>query len=109
VFLGHGLLALRVNPSWLVFFETVGLSVETGMTLMPLVGLLDVALALTVLVYPMRVVLMWMTVWALWTAALRPLSGQGILEFVERGGNFGAPLALLFVRGLPRSWKALVE
>src|ERR1043165_3008987 len=36
-----------------------------------------------------------MSVWATWTAALRPLSGDSAAEMIERAGNYGVPLALL--------------
>jgi uncharacterized membrane protein YphA (DoxX/SURF4 family) len=38
-------------------------------------------------------------VWAFVTALLRPLSGEPFAEFIERTGNYGAPLALLLLAG----------
>ena len=102
IFAGHGVLALRTNESWLAFFPVVGISESSGRTLMPMVGVLDVFLAILVLVHPVRIALVWMTAWAFWTALLRPLSGQSILELVERTGNWGAPLALLLLMGARR-------
>jgi hypothetical protein len=72
-----------------------------------MIGLLDIALAILVLIRPIPLALIWMTGWALWTAALRPLSGSSIFDMVERGGNVGAPLALLLLRGWPRTWREL--
>lgn len=37
--------------------------------------------------------LAWMLLWCLWTALLRPLSGQGWWEFLDRAGNYGVRLA----------------
>ncbi|MEP6751079.1 MAG: hypothetical protein ABJB86_25310, partial [Bacteroidota bacterium] len=37
--------------------------------------------------------------WGVITAFLRPLSGEPFAEFIERSGNFGAPLALLILCG----------
>jgi hypothetical protein len=48
-----------------------------------------------------------MSVWALWTALLRPLSGESMLEAVERAGNYGVPFALLVLAGIPRSVERL--
>jgi hypothetical protein len=107
IFAGHGWYALHIEPSWIVFFHTVGLSTEAAHTWMPLVGALDLAVAAIVLVRPVPVVLMWMVLWATWTALLRPLSGTSIFAAIERGGNIGAPLALLFLRGFPRTLKEL--
>jgi phosphohistidine phosphatase SixA len=38
-----------------------------------------------------------MVVWAIWTAALRPLSGESVFEMLERAGNYGVPLAMLLM------------
>jgi hypothetical protein len=106
VFAGHGALAVSVNASWLPFFSVVGISEDIGRVLMPLVGVLDIALALLVVARPIPIALAWMTVWAFWTALLRPLSGQSVLDFFERGANWGAPLALLLLLGVPKTLKA---
>jgi hypothetical protein len=45
-----------------------------------------------------------MTIWATWTALLRPLSGETFFETIERAGNYGVPLALLLFTAMPRSW-----
>jgi hypothetical protein len=43
-----------------------------------------------------------MSVWALWTALLRPLAGESVFEAVERAGNYAVPFALLLLTGAPR-------
>jgi hypothetical protein len=56
-------------------------------------------------------VLLHLTVWGLWTAALRPLAGDSVWELVERAGNYGVPLAFLVLAGIPhrlRGWCAPV-
>jgi hypothetical protein len=53
-------------------------------------------------VVPLRAVLLHLTVWGLWTAALRPLSGDVVWECFERAGNYGVPLAFLVLAGVPR-------
>ena len=56
---------------------------------------------------PIRLALLWMAFWGFWTALIRPIVGMPIWDFVERWANWGAPLALLFMRGWPkdiRSW-----
>jgi hypothetical protein len=55
-------------------------------------------------VLPLRAVLMWCVVWAVWTASLRPLSGESVWELLERAGNYGAPLALLALAGWKGRW-----
>ena len=64
---------------------------------MSVVGTVDVLLAGLVLVRPLPLPLAWMTFWATFTALLRPLSGGSWLDFIERGANIGAPLALLLL------------
>lgn len=103
IFAGHGAYAIGVRADWIRFFHTVRMSTTSAETLMPLIGALDLALAVVVLVRPVRIALLWMAFWAAWTAILRPLSGDAILELLERGGNWGAPLALLFLKGWPKS------
>jgi hypothetical protein len=48
-------------------------------------------------VRPRAAIAAWMVLWATWTAMLRPLSGEPFWEALERAGNYGVPLALLFV------------
>jgi hypothetical protein len=36
-----------------------------------------------------------MTLWAVWTALLRPLAGESGWEAIERAGNYGVPLAMV--------------
>lgn len=101
-FLGHGVFALQGKQAWLKYFAAVGIGPESATTLLPLIGVLDIALAILVLVHPIRIALLWMAFWGFLTALIRPISGEPIWDFVERWANWGAPLALLFVRGWPR-------
>ena len=101
-FLGHGVFALQGKESWIPYFTSVGIGEATAATLLPLIGVMDVAVALFALFYPIRVVLAWATFWGLTTALIRPISGEPIWDFVERWANWGAPLALLYLRGIPK-------
>jgi hypothetical protein len=79
---------------------------------MPVVGALDVTIGLLILVVPVRAVLLHMALWGLMTAALRPLAGQGIWEMLERGYNYGVPLAFLLMVGVSapaREWFRRVD
>ncbi len=93
-FIGHGALGLLRTASWTSYFAVAGIGREQALTLMPLVGLFDVALGLSALIVPVRAVILYMAAWGAWTAALRPLAGEPIWEAIERAGNYGAPLAL---------------
>lgn len=105
-FLGHGVFALQGKQQWVEWFSVFGIS-DAGVAtrLLFLVGLLDLAVALTVLVKPVRGVLLWATLWGFWTALLRPIVGEPIWDFVERWANWGAPLALLLLMGWPQNWR----
>lgn len=105
-FIGHGALGINRVAAWSSYFAVVGISKDASLHLMPLVGIFDVAMALTVLFYPMRGVILYMTAWGLWTALLRPLAGEPSWEAVERTGNFGALFALFLLAkgGGSRSW-----
>jgi hypothetical protein len=46
-------------------------------------------------------VLLFVFAWKLATEAFRPLAGEPIWEFIERGGSYGAPLALAWLQ----SWR----
>ena len=73
-----------------------------GLAFDALVGAVDVTVGMMVLFAPRRFALGYMGGWALWTALLRPLSGEPFFETLERAGNYGVPLALLLMSGWPR-------
>jgi hypothetical protein len=104
-FVGHGTLGLGRVAAWTSYFAVVGISKSAALGLMPLVGAFDVAMAVTVLFYPMRAVILYMALWGLWTALLRPLAGESAWEAVERAGNVGA-LAALFVLAGGSTWRS---
>lgn len=104
-FVGHGVFALQGKESWIPYFNSVGISAEGALALMPIIGVLDLLLAVLVLVKPIRIALLWMALWGFWTALLRPIAGEPIWDFIERWANWGAPLALLFMYGWPKSFK----
>jgi hypothetical protein len=96
-FIGHGAFGIITKPSWLVYLGVVGIGRELGYVLMPVIGVVDILLGLSMLIRPTKAALAYMTLWAMWTALLRPLAGQGFSETLERGGNYGVPLALLAI------------
>ena len=106
-FLGHGVFALLGKQSWIPYFTSIGISESTAIILLPLIGVMDILVAIFALVKPIRVVLIWATLWAFATALIRPISGEPIWDFVERTANWAAPLALLYLRGLPKRLEEL--
>ncbi|OGE84557.1 MAG: hypothetical protein A2846_02345 [Candidatus Doudnabacteria bacterium RIFCSPHIGHO2_01_FULL_49_9] len=105
-FIGHGVFALQGKKDWIGWFAKFGVSdPETATQLLFILGIVDIALAIFILVRPVRVILLWMVFWGFWTALLRPIVGMPIWDFVERWANWGAPLALLLLIGWPKSLK----
>ena len=104
-FVGHGVFALQGKKDWVGWFAKFGVAdVNFATQLLFLIGLMDLLAALIILIKPIRVVLLWAIFWGFWTALLRPLVGLPVWDFVERWANWGAPLALLFIRGRPRAF-----
>jgi len=116
-FLGHGSFGIITKQAWVPYFGVAGISEPWAWRLMPWVGTMDVTLAFLALIWPCRVLFVWGAVWAVWTALLRPLAGQGWSEFYERAGNYGVSLGILAIVGLaapwfsrlPDQWPALTE
>jgi hypothetical protein len=103
-FIGHGAFGFITKAAWVPYFGVVGIPESWAWRLMPLIGAVDIVIGMSVLFAPRGLPLIYMTVWATWTALLRPLSGESVLETLERAGNYGAPLALLALTAVTRSW-----
>ena len=122
-FIGHGTWGLITKAVWLPFFQSQGIEPDIAWKLQPLIGAFDILMAVILLRKPNRTILIWMFLWALWTAILRPLAGNlekiqvdgewivqlatdsmrvakmQIWEFLERAGNWGPPFILLVMGG----------
>jgi len=97
-FLGHGVFALQGKADWVRWVtQLTGIAAEPATQIIMLVGVVDIILALLVLFKPIRPLVLWMAVWGLFTALVRPLVGMPIWDFVERWANWGAPLALYLI------------
>ena len=107
-FFGHGMFALLGKEKWIQWImDFGGWDISLATQLLLAVGLLDVTVALIVLLKPIRIVLLWAVIWTSWTAFMHvlPFIGDPIWDTVERFANIGAPLALLFLLGIPKNWK----
>ena len=105
-FLGHGIVAIGINPKWIPLLTCFGFSEEQAVALMPVIGIVDIIVAITVLLYPIRAMVVWAVFWAFLTALSRPISGEHFIEFVERSSNWCLPLVLLFLLGIPSDFKS---
>jgi hypothetical protein len=106
-FIGHGAFGIITKPIWCNYFGVVGIDHALAYKLMPVVGSFDILMGILILVYPMRILAVWLVLWGLLTASMRPLSGEPFPELIERAGNFGAPLALLLLCGVKKNMKNL--
>lgn len=102
-FVGHGAFGVITKAAWVPYFGVVGIGPDAAYVLMPVVGTIDILMGIVVLFSPRPFVLLYMAVWAMWTALLRPLTGEPIFETLERAGNYGVPLAMLLLLGWPRT------
>jgi hypothetical protein len=108
-FLGHGVFALGVKTSWIPFLTVLGFTTDAAIQFMPIIGVLDIIVAVLALIKPMRVVFLYAFIWALLKSLIRPIVGFPIWDFVERASNRVVPLAILYLRGFPKTLKELFK
>jgi hypothetical protein len=98
-FIGHGSFGIITKPIWCNYFAVFGIGHDLSLRLMPILGSFDILIGVLMLAYPVRAIPAWLVLWGIITAILRPVSGEPFAEFIERAGNFGAPLVLLLLSG----------
>ena len=98
-FIGHGVFGIITKAIWCNYFALFGIDKIHAYQLMPVLGMVDILMGLSLLFKPVRAIAVWLVIWGITTAACRPISGESFAEFIERAGNFGAPLALLVLAG----------
>ena len=103
-FIGHGAFGVITKAAWVPYFAVGGVNEAWAWRLMPWIGWMDITVGILALVRPCRALFGWAAVWTIWTALLRPLSGEPFWEALERAGNYGVPLAILAGIGLSGSW-----
>ena len=112
--IGHGAFDVAMGKDWSGYAAAIGIRPATlaANPLRAVGGWFECALGALVLAWPARGLLLFVFVWKLGTEALRPLAGEPIWEFIERGGSYGAPLALAALQGWTRTmtpWTAFRE
>jgi uncharacterized membrane protein HdeD (DUF308 family) len=98
-FIGHGAFGIVTKAIWCNYFALFGIDKLHAYQLMPVLGAVDILMGLILLFKPVRAIALWLVIWGIVTASCRPFSGEPFAEFIERAGNFGAPLALLVLAG----------
>ncbi|HLC32001.1 MAG TPA: hypothetical protein VJK51_05025 [Candidatus Nanoarchaeia archaeon] len=102
-FIGHGVFAVQAKTRFVEMLTlTTGIANPLATKLIILIGILDILVGIGALLFPFRLLLVWATAWGFLTALARPLAGDPIWDFVERWANWGVPLALLLIRGIPK-------
>jgi len=99
--IGHGGYGAFAHKQMLADqYATVGLSAVPGGlgALVPGIGWFEILMGAAVLVAPVPALLLFIFAWKVATEMLYPASGSPFWEFVERGGSYGAPLALFFLK-----------
>jgi hypothetical protein len=102
---GHGGFGVWMHKQvWLGYFAELGVSpgAVADLQLFYVVGWLEIALGLAVLLKPVRPLLIAVCAYKIGTEALRPLAGEPMWEFIERAGSYLAPVALVMVNNYLR-------
>lgn len=96
-FLGHGINAILIKPNWIPLITAFGFTDHFAKQAMPLIGVLDIVVALCSILYPKPIVFAWAFLWAFLTALSRPISGEPLIEFIERASNWAIPLVIYLI------------
>ena len=98
--IGHAGFDFAMHKDWSGYVAVIGIGPATlaSHPLRPWAGGLECALGFLVFLRPAPGLLVFVAAWKLGTEALRPLAGEPIWEFIERGGSYGAPLALAWLQ-----------
>lgn len=107
-FTGHGAFGLLGKDSWVIYIETLSFQKESASWLLPLVGTIDILIGVVAFFFPRKVFFLYMSLWGLFTASLRPFSGENFFEFIERSYNWGVPLLFLLLHK-NRKWFELIR
>jgi hypothetical protein len=98
--IGHGGIGALMAKDWSAYFAVLGIGAATveARVLTPLVGWFEMVLGLLVIARSNTALLVFVCAWKVGTEWLRPMAGEPVWEFIERGGSYAAPLALLVLR-----------
>src|ERR1700750_424765 len=80
-FIGHGAFGIITKPIWCNYFAVFGIDKVHAYQLMPILGAADIALGIILLMYPIRAAAVWLVIWGIVTASLRPLAHEPFAEF----------------------------
>ena len=105
-FLANGIqAALRSQDFIDIVTSVTGMSASAASTAVFLIGILDIIVAFFALFKPLRIILIWASIWVLVAATAEVVSGGWGWDALERMAHVLVPYALLFLRGWPKNLK----
>lgn len=112
-FAAHALFLLQTKQAWANWLTgLLGIAPQAGDQMLFAILVIELALAIGILVMPIRLLCLAAAFWAALMLAIRPIPFTGqpiILEFIEHSGYWALPLVLLAIRGWPENLKELLE
>ena len=82
-FLGHGIFAIQLKTRFLEMLTSfTGITGDLAKTLLTTIGYLDITTAILAIVFPLRLMLIWASLWGFLTALARPVAGEPIWDFI---------------------------
>ena len=96
--IGHGCFGAFVEkPMLIAHFASIGLPAD--LAFIKAVGWFEISLGVVVLLAPLRPLLWLVLVWKVFTEFLYVTEGGwlNLLEFIERAGDYGVPLAMILI------------
>jgi len=94
-FLGHGILALTAKAKFITLLSTFGIEAEMAISILKIIGLIDIAVGLMIIFKPSQLVIKWAMAWTLMTIIAWFFHGDSIMDLMRRAPFFAAPFALL--------------
>lgn len=93
-YLGHGINALLIKKQWIKLITSLGFSQNFAISAMPVIGVIDIIVAILTILKPNFYLFIWATFWCILTAVSRFTAGESFLEVLERFPNIVCPLLL---------------
>ncbi|HMI03191.1 MAG TPA: hypothetical protein VK541_11950, partial [Pedobacter sp.] len=66
--IGHGAFGIITKAVWCNYLAVFGIGQDMAYHLMPIIGSADILMGVSLLIYPVRAVALWLVVWGLATA-----------------------------------------
>jgi hypothetical protein len=94
-FIGHGVLALGAKAKFMALLSTFGIESTLALSLLKVIGCLDILIGLFILLKPNRLVLLWAMVWTSLTIVAWGIHGDSMMDLARRVTFMTTPFALL--------------